>query len=186
MLRTIRTIVAAVVVFVLVVAVVGLFLPTSYSVRRSIIIDAPPEKVHEYVGDLSKWEKWSSWEEEDPTLVITLGEKKSGVGASESWVGDSGDGALTITESSPSSGVKYDLLFNGGEYESDGSITYEALPEERTEVTWAMSGDMGKSVTGGYFALLMDSMVGKMFDKGLANLKSVVESKGGNNKQTSR
>jgi uncharacterized membrane protein len=185
-LRIIRTIIAAVVVFVLVVAVVGLLLPTSYSVRRSIIIDAPPEKVHEYVGDLSKWERWSPWEEEDPTLIVTLGEKTSGVGASESWVGDSGGGAITITESSPSTGVKYDLLFNGGEYESEGSMTYEALPEERTEVTWAMSGDMGKSVTGGYFALLMDSMVGNMFDKGLTNLKSVVESQGESNKQTSQ
>ena len=186
MLRIIRTVIAAVVVFILVVAVVGLFLPTTYRVKRSIVINAPTEKVHEYVGNLSKWEKWSPWEEEDPTLVVTLGEKKSGVGASESWVGDSGDGAVTITESSPSRGVKYDLLFNGGEYESEGSIAYEALPEGRTEVTWAMSGDMGKSVTGGYFALLMDSIVGKMFDKGLANLKSIVESQGGNNKQTSR
>jgi uncharacterized protein YndB with AHSA1/START domain len=184
--RIIRTIIAAVVVFILIVAAVGLFLPNYYSVKRSMVIDASPEKVHEYVGDLSKWEKWSPWEEEDPTLVVTLGEKTSGVGASESWVSDSGDGAITITESSPSSGVKYDLLFNGGEYESEGSITYEALPEERTKVTWAMSGDMGKSVTGGYFALLMDSMVGNMFDKGLVNLKRVVESKSENNKQTSQ
>lgn len=165
-------------VFILIVAVIGLFLPTSYSVKRSIVIDAPPEKVHEYVGDLSKWETWSPWEEEDPTLIVTLGEKTSGVGASESWVGDSGDGALTITESSPSCGIKYDLLFNGGEYESEGSITYETLPEEKTEVTWAMSGDMGKSVTGGYFALLMDTMVGNVFDKGLSNLKKTVESAG--------
>lgn len=167
-------------------AAVGLFLPTSYSVKRSIVIDAPPEKVHEYVGDLSKWESWSPWEKEDPTLVVTLGEKRSGVGASESWVGDSGDGALTITESSPSNGVRYDLLFNGGEYESEGSMTYETLPDERTEVTWTMSGDMGKSITGGYFVLLMDSTVGNMFDRGLANLKSIVESQGENNSQTSQ
>lgn len=177
-LRIIRKVVAAVVVFILIVAVIGLFLPTSYSVKRSIVIDAPPEKVHEYVGDLSKWETWSPWEEEDPTLIVTLGEKTTGVGASESWVGDSGDGALTITESSPSGGIKYELLFNGGEYESEGSITYETLPEEKTEVTWAMSGDMGKSVTGGYFALLMDTTVGNVFDKGLSNLKKTVESAG--------
>lgn len=176
MLRIIHTIVAVIVVFILIVAVVGLFLPTTYRVKRSIVINAPPERVHEYVGNLSKWEKWSPWEEEDPTLIVTLGEKTSGVGASESWVGDNGDGAITITESSPSEGVNYDLLFDGGTYECAGSMTYEVLPEERTEVTWAMSGDMGKSVTGGYFALLMDFMTGNMFDKGLSNLKRVVES----------
>ena len=42
-------------------------------------------------------------------------------------------------------------------------------------MTWAMSGDMGKSLTSGYFALLMDTMVGNMFEKGLSNLKNVVE-----------
>jgi hypothetical protein len=34
---------------------------------------------------------------------------------------------------------------------------------------------MGKSLTSGYFALLMDTMVGNMFEKGLSNLKNVVE-----------
>ena len=82
--------------------------------------------------------------------------------------------------------MKYDLLFNGGEYECMGSMTYEALSDAKTEATWAMAGDMGKSVTGGYFALLMDSMVGNMFDKGLSNLKRIVESQGDNFQQTSQ
>ncbi len=100
------------------------------------------------------------------------------LGEKTSCVGDSGAGALTITESSPSGGIKYDLLFNGGDYECVGSMTYKALSDGRTEVVWTMSVDMGKSVTAGYFALLMDSMVGNAFEKGLMNLKRVVESQG--------
>ena len=38
-----------------------------------------------------------------------------------------------------------------------------------------MSGDMGTPVIGGYFAIMMDAMVGQTFDKGLLNLKSIVE-----------
>ena len=89
--------------------------------------------------------------------------------------GDSGTGALTITGSSPESGIEYDLLFDGGRYECKSSMKYSRLPDGDTKVTWAMSGDMGRSLTGGYFALLMDSMAGSMFEKGLSNLKSRVE-----------
>ncbi|MCI0482383.1 MAG: hypothetical protein L0213_12455, partial [Candidatus Dadabacteria bacterium] len=60
-------------------------------------------------------------------------------------------------------------------YECKSSMRYDRLSDGDTEVTWAMSGDMGKSLTSGYFALLMDTMVGNMFEKGLSNLKSVVE-----------
>jgi hypothetical protein len=93
-------------------------------------------------------------------------------------VGESGTGALTITGSSPERGVEYDLLFDGGTYECKSSMKYDLLPDGDTKVTWAMSGDMGKSLASGYFALLMDTMVGNMFEKGLSNLKNVVE-KGG-------
>lgn len=176
-MRIIKIIIAAVVVLIVVVAAVGLFLPTSYTVSRSVKISATPQQVHRYVGDLKMWEEWSPWKESDPTLVVMLGAKSTGVGASQSWVGDSGTGALTITESSPSDGIKYDLLFDGGTYECAGSMTYESLPGGDTRVTWVMSGDMGRSVTGGYFAILMDSMVGNMFEKGLSNLKREIEAR---------
>ncbi len=54
-------------------------------------------------------------------------------------------------------------------------MKYDRLPDGDTKVTWTMSGDMGKSLASGYFALLMDTMVGNMFEKGLSNLKNAVE-----------
>lgn len=174
-MRFIKTAATVLIILVVAVAAIGLFLPAKYSVERSIVINAVPDKVHKYVGDLEKWEEWSPWKEEDPNVVVTFGEKTSGVGASQSWVGDSGTGALTITESSPDSGIEYDLLFDGGTYECKGSMRYYRLADGDTKVTWSMSGDMGKSLTSGYFALLMDTMVGSMFEKGLSNLKNTVE-----------
>lgn len=173
-MRFIKTVAVVLIILIVTVAVIGLFLPSQYSVERSAVISAPPGDIHEYVGNLKKWDVWAPWEE-DPSIVVTLGEKTSGVGASQSWVGDSGTGALTITESSPDNGIKYDLLFDGGTYECSGSIKYYRLTDGDTRVTWAMSGDMGESLTSGYFALLMDTMVGNMFEKGLKNLKNVVE-----------
>ena len=174
-MKILKTLLSIVIILIVIVVVVGLFLPTSYTVERSIVIDAPPAKIHEYVGDLNNWDSWEPWREGDPTIVITKGEKTKGVGASQSWVGDSGDGALTFTKDSPTEGIEYDLVFDDGTYASQSAMKYSPLEDGETEVTWTMTGDMGTPVIGGYFVLMMDSMVGKMFDKGLANLKNTVE-----------
>ena len=174
-MKVLRTLFSIIVVIIIVVVVVGLFLPTSYTVERSIVIDAPPNQIHKYVGNLENWGTWEPWREEDPTIVVTRGEKTKGVGASQSWVGDSGDGALTFTKDSPTEGIEYDLVFDGGTYVCRGAMIYDPLEDGETKVTWTMTGDMGTPVIGGYFALMMDSMVGQTFDKGLSNLKSAVE-----------
>ena len=174
-MRLLKNFLLTILLILIIIVVIGLFLPTSYTVERSITIDSTPEKVHEYVGDLTKWDEWTPWEEEDPTIVVTRGEKTKGVGASQSWVGDSGDGALTITKDSPEKGIEYELVFEGGQYECQSAVIYNVIGDNETEVTWIMSGDMKSPVIGGYFAILMDTMVGDMFDRGLKNLKSTVE-----------
>lgn len=174
-MKFLKTFLLAVFVILILIVVVGLFLPTNYEVERSIVIKAGPEKVHEYVGDLNKWEEWAPWTEEDPTIVVTKGEKTKGVGASQSWVGDSGDGALTITKDSQKEGIEYDLVFEGGRYVCQSAMIYDEQQDGETKVTWLMNGDMESPVIGGYFAIMMDTMVGEMFDRGLSNLKGRVE-----------
>lgn len=174
-MKILKTIFSAIIILIVIVVVVGLFLPTSYTVERSVDIDATPVQIHKYVGDLNNWSTWEPWREGDPTIVVTHGEKTKGVGASQSWVGESGDGALTFTKDSPTEGIEYDLFFDDGAYVSQSAMTYDPLGDGETKVTWTMSGDIGAPVIGGYFALMMDSMIGDMFDKGLSNLKNTVE-----------
>lgn len=155
--------------------VIGLFLPTEYAVTRTQVIKSKPVAIHAHVNDLTKWEEWAPWKDEDPTLAVTLGEIKSGVGASQSWVGKNGDGSLTVTMSSEQEGIDYDLSFSDGEYEGTAFIHYQDNGE-KTEVTWTMEGDMAVPVVGGYLALSMDSTVGPMLQRGLTKLKNTVES----------
>jgi len=54
-------------------------------------------------------------------------------------------------------------------------MLYEPQEEGKTLVTWRMKGDMNTPVVGAYFALMMDSMVGPMFDRGLEKLENQVE-----------
>ena len=156
------------------IVVVGVFLPTTYTVSRTVIIEADPEDIHDYVGDLRKWDLWTPWKDEDPTIVVRFGEKTSGVGASQSWVGKDGQGSLRFTMSQPSRGIEYDLDLSGGASTCRSAMRYHAT-EDHTRVTWILKGDLTMPIIGGYQTIIMDSLVGEMFERGLEKLKNTVD-----------
>ena len=168
--------------FGLVVAVVGLLLPTAYSVERTVVIDAERAQIHAVVGELRRWPEWAPWEQNDPSIVTTYGETTTGPGASQSWTSDSGDGDLTFTTCDPAVGVAYDMAFimDGKRAPAVASMSY-ATDAGGTMVVWAMEGDvsdMMPPVLSGYMNLLLPGEIGSMFDQGLESLKTLVESQG--------
>ncbi len=169
-----RLLLALVTVLIL-LAVVGLMIPNDYEVSRSVEINADKEKIHKYVGDLEKWPAWSPWKEGDPTIETKIGEKSTGVGASQSWTGKEGDGRLEFVKSNEDKGIGYDLFFMGDKNKSYAEMNYNDANNDSVEVQWIMVGEINIPVIGGYFALMMDRMVGPMFEKGLGNLKTVTE-----------
>ena len=176
MVRLLKTLIVILVILIVAFVVIGLMLPTDYLVSRSVVIDAPVGDIHANLNDLNKWPAWSPWIENDPGLQVTVGDISSGVGASQSWVGKDGDGSLVITSSDSKKGINYDLEFNEGQYRCKSNFIYVPT-SEGTEVIWEMSGNMDAPVIGGYFAAKMDSWVGMEFEKGLSNLKNIVENK---------
>ncbi|NIP29414.1 MAG: hypothetical protein GTO02_03440 [Candidatus Dadabacteria bacterium] len=157
-------------------AIIGYFLPTEYNVTRSVIIDSTPQEIHKFTGDLSNWDKWSPWIENDPTLKVKIGKNSKGVGASQSWVGEDGSGSLVFTSTNPNKGLEYDLEFNQGQFRSKAGFTYLEKGDQ-TEVVWSMNGNVDTPIIGGFFARKMDTFVGPDFEKGLKKLKSVVENR---------
>ena len=161
-------------VVVVLFVLIGFTLPKDYSVERTVVIQADPAAVHTLVGDLTAWDQWTPWLDADPTIVTTFGDVTSGVGASQTWTGESGDGKLTFTQCSPETGVLYDMSFNEGKYVSIGALDY-TLVDGGTQVTWRMAGEMGSNPISRYIGAMMDAMVGPMFEKGLGQLKSAAE-----------
>ncbi|MBT8124719.1 MAG: SRPBCC family protein [Gammaproteobacteria bacterium] len=142
---------------------------------RTETISSTAAHIHEYVGDLNKWQTWTAWKGEDPEIAITIGERTTGIGASQSWTDKHGGGSLTFTSWSPEKGIEYDLFFQGGKYKSKSAIKYDTSSQTRTRVHWTLEGDMSMPIIGGYFALFMNYSIGKMFQDGLNQLKTIVE-----------
>lgn len=152
----------------------GFILPKDYSVSRTVLIGGEKSLIHEYVGDLDKWPEWSPWEKADSSIVVYPGDSSSGMGASQSWKGESGSGRLEFTDTSEDDGIKYDLFFDD-QGEGTASIRYRGLGD-MTEVVWTMTGRIEQPVIlAPYIAMSMDLIVGHLLKQGLDDLKKVVE-----------
>jgi len=160
---------------ILILGLIGYFLPTNFSVSKTKNISSSSAHIHKYVGDLNQWQLWTAWNGEDPEIEITINERTTGIGASQSWTDKHGGGSLTFTSWSPEKGIGYDLFFQGGKYKSKSAIQYDTSSQTRTRVHWTLEGDMNMPIIGGYFALYMKYSIGKMFEDGLNRLKSIVE-----------
>jgi hypothetical protein len=150
---------------------------SSYEVRRSITIEAEPKKVYDRIVDLQKWPAWSPWEGLDPGMTKRYTGPGSGVGASYAWSGNRkvGEGRMTITDVAEPGRVALDLHFLKP-FKAENETVFVLEPAgQGTEVTWSMTGShtVLSRIMGIFVS--MDKMIGKDFEKGLAQLKADAE-----------
>ena len=172
-----KKILLAVVVVIAAILIFAATKPDIFRVQRAAGIKAPPEKIFAIINDFKRWDAWSPWEKKDPAMKRTFGATTDGKGAVYAWEGnkDVGQGRMEIAESVPPSKVTLKLDFLKP-FEAHNIVEFTLVPQgDSTNVTWAMQGPTP------YFAKIihvfmdMDSMVGKDFETGLANLKAIAE-----------
>jgi uncharacterized protein YndB with AHSA1/START domain len=151
--------------------------PDTFRVQRSASIKAPPEKIFPLINDLRSWDAWSPWEKLDPAMKRTHSGAASGKGAVYEWAGNGevGAGRMEIVEASSPSAVRIKLDFHKP-LEAHNFAEFTLEPKgDATNVTWAMYGPSPyvSKLMSVFFS--MDSMVGKSFEAGLANLKAATE-----------
>lgn len=165
-----------VLIVVAVVAFVGygFTLESKPHFERSVVIKADADDVHEWVGDLKKWDEWGPWRDEDPSIKYTYTDKTDEVDSKMSWTMKDGKGALWITRTDPKNGVWY--KFQWEEYEpTDGYVKYEEQEDGNVKVTWAFDSDVGMNLPMRYAMHFGRDAMEDMFQKGLDKLKKKVE-----------
>jgi hypothetical protein len=151
--------------------------PDRFRIQRSATIKAPPQKIFPMINDFDAWPVWSPWERLDPELKRMRSGAASGVGSVYAWEGNKkvGTGRMEILESSPPSyvAIKLDFL---KPFEAHNIAEFTLEPAvDATNVTWAMHGP--SPFMAKLFAVFMDmdKMIGRDFEKGLANMKAAAE-----------
>jgi effector-binding domain-containing protein/uncharacterized protein YndB with AHSA1/START domain len=166
----------AVALLVVVLVGIGMLLPRKVHVERQITINAPQATVFALVDGFRQFAKWSPWAALDPNMTVTFAGPDFGVGAKQTWSGDPktvGKGSQEVVEVKPPELVVWKLDF--GERGPADSRMALGAGAGGTQVTWGLDCDMGAGPVGRYFGLMMDKLIGKDFEKGLASLKQVAE-----------
>ena len=166
-------------VLVLVVAYAAIQSP-NYKVSREITINAPAEKVFPYLNTSKLADQWGPWKEQDPSVKITFSGSDAGVGSRTSWeggekMGQMGVGSATIVESIPNERVLIKIEYVKPMSMVQDSVYLIKANGTQSVVTWEVTGT--NTFMGRLMCLFvnMDKVVGGMFEKGLGNLKKLVE-----------
>ena len=173
----VKIILMSFVVVLVVLAIVVAMQPEEFRVSRSAVMAAPAPAVFGQVNDLHNWEKWNPWQKVDPAMKLTFSGPPSGVGAAYAWQGnrDVGEGRLAIIESRPTDLVRIKLEFLKP-FAATNTATFTFKPQDnQTAVTWSMEGRNNYFAKAINLCVNMDRMVGGQFEKGLADMKAVVE-----------
>lgn len=163
------------------IVIISFFLPKGYKVERSIFIATDASVPFGLAKDFREWDKWSPWHDIDPGMKKTYSETTGEVGSYYTWDSenpDAGKGKVTITQIEENKLIENELTFEGM---GSAMANYYFEPAEGgVTVRWTLEGK-GKGlpwfmvVPSRYFNLMMDGMIGKDYEKGLAQLKEVSE-----------
>jgi uncharacterized protein YndB with AHSA1/START domain len=151
--------------------------PETFRIQRSITINASAEKIFALINDFHNWSGWAPQDKEDPTMTRIYSGAAKGKDAVSDWdsTGSAGKERMTITKSLPNKMVSISVDF-AKPFEAHNVNEFTLEPAgASTKVTWTMNG------TNLYVMKIMsvfrnmNSVVGRHFESGLHNLKTVAE-----------
>lgn len=172
-----KKIIIGLVVILGIFSIVVLVQPDDFEISRSTTIKAPVEKVFPHVNKLANWHAWSPWVELDPNAEVTFAGPVEGKDASMTWKGNDqmGEGTLTIIETKTNELVRYRLDFVKPMIDTAMSKFEFKSEANDTLVVWTMYGKNDNFIKKAMWMVFCSKMLGKEFEKGLANMKTVIE-----------
>ena len=176
-MKVLRVVLFVLLALIAILLIKGLSTDPDYDVSRSVEIDASSNTVWPHVVSLKAADAWNAWMEIDPNTQKEYGGDEGSVGSWASWDSEHkevGHGKQTLTKVELGKLVESKLELEWG----DPATGYVVLDEKegKTTVQYGFRGrnnGLVMRIMGSFFD--MEAMVGPMFEKGLANLKTIAE-----------
>ncbi|MCR9173941.1 MAG: SRPBCC family protein [bacterium] len=139
-------------------------------IERSVLINAPIDKVFKIVSDFHTWTDWSPWLVAEPEAKVNVRED----GKFYEWEGEIvGAGEMTIAKEVENQSVEIDLMFLKP-WKSKAKVSFLMKEEgDGVRLTW----DMDSSLPFFLFWMkkMTEAFVGMDYERGLTMLKDYVE-----------
>lgn len=175
-MKFLKILLGIIVVLAIIIIVGGFFLPKSYTVSRSTVINAPDSVIYKNIADFKEFYKWNPWAKMEPTAKITYGGVAGEPGHIYEWKGkETGSGYMKIKSVEPKKVVDIELKFIEP-FENLADTKFDIQPEgSSNKVVWSMSGENNLISKWMCVFVSMDKMIGKDFENGLKSLKEKSE-----------
>ena len=169
----------AIVLVIAGVAIAAFVSPTDFKVERTVAINKPKADVFNYIKYLKNQNDWGPWYKKDPNMTLGSRGTDGTVGYVATWDSKSDDvgaGEQEIKRIVENERLDSELRFiRPFESKSDAYIITESAGENQTTVKWGFSGSMPRPLNLIMVMMDMDKAVGKDFEDGLNNLKTIIE-----------
>lgn len=171
MKKFLKILLAIVAILIIVMFLMG----KAYHFEKSIVINAPVERVYAQINSTKAINQWNPWMKLDPNLKVTYSGNPGQIGDKYCWEGNDevGSGCQEITALVPNQKQSTKMIFYKP-FESDATSNIILTPEgNSTKVTWDMDCELDYPMN--LMKLFMDGQMDKSYGDGLNALKAISE-----------
>jgi hypothetical protein len=160
--------------------IIGFFLKKDYSIGKEIVINKSKAAVFEYLKFLKNQNKFNVWASMDPDMKTNFTGTDGTEGFISAWDSNKnknvGKGEQEIVKIIDGERIDYEIRFlKPFKSTSWAYITTIAVDDNHTKVHWGFTGNMKYPTNLTLLFMNMEKMVGGDLEKGLENLKTLLE-----------
>lgn len=162
--------------------ILALFVRKTYQIEQEIIINQPKEAVFHYVKFLKNQDEFSVWSAMDPKMEKYFRGEDGSRGFISGWKSENpevGSGEQEILGIVVGDRIDYELRFKEPfESVSTAYLITEDHEMDQTRVRWGFTGKMKYPMNLMLLFLDLEKAIGSDLEKGLLNLKDILEAEG--------
>lgn len=168
----------ALIAIIAALAVAAFFVPTEFNLQAEVVINAPKEKVWDYVKMIKNQENYSVWVMADTGAVMTYSGTDGTVGFVSTWSSEMknvGVGEQEIVSVDEWNSYKVEIRFQKPMVATNyGTTTVEKITDTETKVTNVFEGN--NPILLNLFSYFFLGTVQNDMQMNMENLKGVLES----------
>ncbi len=178
-MKILKAVLKVLVALVLIVLVAAIFMKKEYAIEREISINKPKAEVFDYVRFLKNQDNFSVWNMRDPNMIKEYKGTDGTVGSVAGWdskMDEVGKGEQEIKKIEEGSRIDMELRFiRPFEATDNAYLMTTDGGNGQTIVKWGFNGAMPYPMNVMLPFMNMEEMLGGDLEKGLQNLKNVLE-----------
>ncbi|WP_316820209.1 SRPBCC family protein [Pedobacter gandavensis] len=175
-MKILKVILTGIVGLIVLALIVALFVKKEYAVEREIVINKPKQQVFDYIKFIKNQDNYSVWNRMYPNKKTSYKGTDGTVGFVYAWDDKESAGEQEITKITEGERMDMALRFKVPfEANDQAYMITEAVTDGQTKVKWGFSGSMKYPMNLMILCMNMEDMLGKDLQKGLEDLKVILE-----------